>query len=51
MGGNMKRLIRRTNQDYSLDWHPAPNRQYVVTLSGESEIELEGGRKIRRTRS
>ena len=47
----MKRLIRRTNQDYSLDWHQAPNRQYVVTLSGESEIELEGGRKIRRTRS
>jgi len=39
--------FRRTNQDYSLDWHPAPRRQYVVTLSGESEIELEGGRKIR----
>jgi len=39
--------FRRTNQDYSLDWHPAPRRQYVVTLSGESEIELEGGKKIR----
>src|SRR6266545_6572555 len=39
--------FRRTNKDYDLDWHPAPNRQYVVTLSGESEIELEGGRKIR----
>jgi|SRR5262245_3083903 len=39
--------FRRTNQDYNLDWHPAPNRQYVITLSGESEIELEGGRKIR----
>jgi hypothetical protein len=39
--------FRRTNQDYNLDWHPAPARQYVVTLSGESEIELEGGRKIR----
>src|SRR5262245_11264334 len=39
--------FRRTNKDYSLDWHPAPNRQYVVTLSGESEIELEGGRKLR----
>lgn len=39
--------FRRTNQDYYLDWHPAPRRQYVVTLSGESEIELEGGRKIR----
>jgi hypothetical protein len=37
--------FRRTNKDYDLDWHPAPNRQYVVTLSGESEIELEGGRR------
>jgi len=39
--------FRRTNKDYDLDWHPAPSRQYVVTLSGESEIELEGGRKLR----
>ncbi len=38
--------FRRTNKDYNLDWHPAPTRQYVVTLSGESEVELEGGRKI-----
>jgi hypothetical protein len=39
--------FRRTNQDYNIDWHPAPTRQYVITLSGESEIELEGGRKLR----
>jgi hypothetical protein len=39
--------VRRTTPQYSLDWHPAPRRQLVVTLSGESEIELEGGRKIR----
>jgi hypothetical protein len=39
--------FRRTNQDYNLDWHPAPRKQYVVTLSGESEVELDGGRKIR----
>src|SRR6185436_885145 len=39
--------FRRTNQDYNLDWHPAPERQFVITLSGESEIELDGGRKIR----
>jgi hypothetical protein len=38
---------RRTTPKYFLDWHPAPRRQLVVTLSGESEIELEGGRKIR----
>jgi hypothetical protein len=39
--------FRRTNKDYNLDWHPAPTRQFVVTLSGESEVELEGGKKIR----
>jgi hypothetical protein len=39
--------VRRTTEKYNLDWHPAPRRQLVVTLSGESEIELEGGRKIR----
>jgi hypothetical protein len=39
--------FRRTNQDYYIDWHPAARRQFVVTLSGESEIELEGGKKIR----
>jgi hypothetical protein len=39
--------VRRTNQNYFLDWHPASRRQLVVTLTGESEIELEGGRKIR----
>jgi len=38
---------RRTNQKYFLNWHPASRRQIVVTLAGESEIELEGGRKIR----
>jgi mannose-6-phosphate isomerase-like protein (cupin superfamily) len=39
--------FRRTNQDYNLDWHQAPRRQYVVTLGGEGEVELEGGRKLR----
>lgn len=39
--------VRRTTPEYFVDWHPAPRRQLVVTLRGESEIELEGGRKIR----
>lgn len=39
--------FRRTNKDYFVDWHPAPTRQYVVTLSGESEVELDGGKKLR----
>jgi hypothetical protein len=39
--------FRRTNREYFNDWHTAPRRQFVVTLSGEREIELEGGRKLR----
>ena len=38
--------FRRTPPNYLLDWHPAPQRQYVVTLSGRGEIELAGGQKI-----
>jgi quercetin dioxygenase-like cupin family protein len=29
----------------SLDWHNAPHRQYVVTLSGRLEFETRGGQK------
>ena len=39
--------FRHTTPAYDLDWHPAPRRQLVMTLSGESEIELEGGRTMR----
>ena len=28
------------------DWHTAPRRQYVITLTGEAEIEVAGGKKI-----
>ena len=28
------------------DWHTAPRRQYVITLSGHGEIEVTGGKKI-----
>ena len=35
--------FRRTNQNYNLDWHPAPERQFVITLSGSSEVEVSGG--------
>jgi hypothetical protein len=27
-----------------LDWHPAPRRQYIISLSGTIEIGLAGGR-------
>ncbi len=39
--------FRRNSPDYFIDWHTAPRRQYVVTLSGESEIEIGDGTKIR----
>ena len=29
-----------------IDWHTAPRRQYVITLSGQGEIEVAGGKKI-----
>jgi hypothetical protein len=28
------------------DWHPAPARQYVITLSGKGEIEVAGGKRV-----
>jgi hypothetical protein len=28
------------------DWHVAPRRQFVITLSGRGEIEVAGGKKI-----
>ena len=29
-----------------IDWHTAPRRQYVITLTGHGELELAGGQKI-----
>ena len=28
------------------DWHTAPRRQYVITLSGHGELEVAAGKKI-----
>jgi hypothetical protein len=28
------------------DWHTAPRRQYVITLSGQGELEFSGGKKL-----
>ena len=38
--------FRRQAPNYFQDWHPAPRRQYVITLSGQGEVELTGGKKI-----
>jgi quercetin dioxygenase-like cupin family protein len=35
--------FRSTEPGNFLDWHPAPRRQFVITLSGEVEIGLGDG--------
>ncbi|MDA1369934.1 MAG: hypothetical protein O2971_04110 [Proteobacteria bacterium] len=39
--------FRRTSSEYYLPFHNAPRRQYVITLSGESEVEFGDGTKVR----
>lgn len=36
-------IFRRSPADQYLDWHPAPRRQFVITLSGEAEVEASDG--------
>ncbi len=36
-------VFRRAPAGHILDWHPAPRRQYVMTLSGQGEIEIGDG--------
>ena len=35
----------RTQPGTFSDWHPAPRRQYVITLAGQTEIGLGDGTK------
>ena len=41
MGGGA--IFRRSEPDRFIDWHNAPRRQYVITLSGEVEIGIGDG--------
>ena len=36
----------RWSPGYVNYWHPARQRQYLITLSGRGELELVGGQKI-----
>jgi hypothetical protein len=36
-------VFRETRPDYDYDWHNAPRRQYVITLTGWAEIEIGDG--------
>ena len=38
--------LRRAPPGRVADWHVAPRRQYVITLSGHGEVELIDGTKI-----
>jgi hypothetical protein len=38
--------FRRQAPHFFEDWHTAPRRQYVITLSGRGEIELSDGKRI-----
>ncbi len=36
-------IFRRTKADLDADFHPAPRRQFVITIQGEGEIEASDG--------
>ena len=36
-------IFRRSPVGQFIDWHPAPRRQFVITLSGHAEIEASDG--------
>jgi hypothetical protein len=36
-------VFRSQPPGHFIDWHPAPRRQYVITLAGEAEIGLPDG--------
>ncbi len=40
-------VFRHVAADYVNAWHTAPRRQYVINLSGESEVEVGDGTKRR----
>ena len=41
-------IFRESNsEEYFIDWHNAPRRQFVVNLSGEVEITVSDGEKRR----
>jgi quercetin dioxygenase-like cupin family protein len=46
MTGTMGAQLSRAPAGRVSDWHTAPRRQYVITLSGRGELEVAGGIKI-----
>ena len=40
-------IFRETDPGYDLDWHNAPQRQLIVLLDGEIEVEVTSGERRR----
>jgi len=38
-------VFRENDSDYYYDWHTAPQRQYIILLDGEIELEVSDGEK------
>lgn len=38
-------IFRENDADYDYDWHNAPQKQYIVMLDGEIEIEVSAGER------
>ncbi|MFQ5651140.1 MAG: hypothetical protein ACE5IY_14460 [bacterium] len=36
-------VFRENDADYNYDWHTAPQKQYIIMLDGEIEIEVSHG--------
>ena len=40
-------FFRQWEPGHFIDWHPAPRRQYIISISGMVEVGLEDGSKHR----
>ena len=40
-------IFRENDPHYDFDWHNAPQRQFIVMLDGEIEVEVTSGEKRR----
>jgi quercetin dioxygenase-like cupin family protein len=53
MNGGVSEMLKATGAQFSRrppgpvsDWHVGPRRQFVITLSGRAELEVENGKKV-----
>ena len=38
-------IIGEWDAGYTIDWHTAPRRQFIISLEGEGEVEVSDGTK------